>query len=264
MLHLILAALLFVRSSKDVDSSPLPEGHNVTQEDWITRVLQYMNTNPETLEELLTKDYVVLEGDIVVSSDRNSGENIWPTTEIPYVISPELEHRTAVILAAMAMVSERTCVTFHRRTSETNYLKFVTSEGCGSYVGFIGGEQQVFMGTRCILGNIVHEILHALGFHHEHTRMDRDKYVIVLQQNIMEGMERNFQKRDGQTFNLDYDATSILHYGSGFFSTNGLPTIISKVEVKNMGQREKMADSDVLKVRLLYSCDPPQPTLEET
>lgn len=54
-------------------------------------------------------------------------------------------------------------------------------------MGVIGGAQPVFVGPLCAMGNIVHEILHALGFHHEHTRKDRDQYVTVLSNNIMKG-----------------------------------------------------------------------------
>ncbi|KAK5900283.1 hypothetical protein CgunFtcFv8_025253 [Champsocephalus gunnari] len=254
MLHLILAALLLAQSAKDVASGPLREDSDATTEDWITRVLNYMESNPETLEELMTEDYAVTEGDIMLSSDRNAVDSVWPSTRIPFTISPESESRTWGILSAMAMVSRHTCVSFHRRTSETNYLTFVMSKGCASFVGCIGGEQPVFVGPQCTRGNIVHEILHALGFDHEHTRSDRDQYVTVLHRNIMEGKERNFQKAKGQTFGLEYNAASIMHYGGEFFSDNGLPTIVSKEEVMNMGQRKKMTDSDVQRVRLLYSC----------
>ncbi|XP_035524152.1 zinc metalloproteinase nas-4-like [Morone saxatilis] len=154
----------------------------------------------------------------------------------------------------MAMVSQHTCVSFHKRTSETNYLLFEPSNGCASYVGLISGEQPIFVAPQCIVGNIAHEILHALGFYHEHTRMDRDQYVTVLPQNIMTGMERNFKMQYGQTFDLHYDIGSIMHYGSGFFSANGLPTILSKSDMKDMGQRKKMTATDIEKVRRLYNC----------
>ncbi|XP_034088784.1 low choriolytic enzyme-like isoform X2 [Gymnodraco acuticeps] len=213
MLHLILAALILVQSSKDVTSSPLREADDATQDDWITKVLNYMESNPETLEELMTEDFAVMEGDIMLLNDRNAVESVWPSRAIPFTISPELESRKQVILSAMDMVSEHTCVSFHRRTSETNYLTFGTSKGCASYVGFIGGEQLVYVGSQCMMGNIVHEIMHALGFHHEHTRNDRDQYITVLHHNIMEGKERNFKKQNGETFGLDYNAASIMHYG---------------------------------------------------
>lgn len=51
----------------------------------------------------------------------------------------------------------------------------------------MGGEQSVFIGSVCAMGNIVHEVLHSLGFYHEHTRMDREEYVKINTENIMKG-----------------------------------------------------------------------------
>ncbi|XP_044030546.1 astacin-like metalloendopeptidase [Siniperca chuatsi] len=255
MLHLLLTALLIAESPKDVDSGPIREAKEGLQEDLFTKVLRNLESNSETLEELMSKNYAVLEGDMMLPSDRNAVSSTWPTLEIPYVISPELASRKNDILAAMAMVSEHTCVSFHNRTSETNYLLFKTSKGCASFVGFVGGEQPVFVGPLCRVGNIVHEILHALGFHHEHTRPDREQYITILPRNIMPGMERNFEMQHGKTYNLSYDISSIMHYGSGFFSANGQPTIIPNKNVKDMGQRVKMTKTDIARVRLLYSCD---------
>ena len=36
-------------------------------------------------------------------------------------------------------------------------------------------------------GKVVHELLHAMGLYHEHTRPDRDQYVDVLSENILDG-----------------------------------------------------------------------------
>ncbi|XP_075934319.1 zinc metalloproteinase nas-4 [Anarhichas minor] len=255
MLLLVLAALLVV---PHVACSPLRGEQEAAQEDPLIKVQRYMKSNPETLEELMMEKHAMLEGDMVLSSDRNAVGTSWPTTAIPYAISPELVGRTADILSAMAMVSEHTCVSFPKRSSESSYLHFIISRGCASFVGFGGGEQPLFIGPECIVGNMVHEILHALGFHHEHTRMDRDVYITVLFNNIMEGREKNFHKVPGTTFDLGYDVNSILHYGSRFFSANGDRTIVPNQYVQNMGQRVKMTEGDIQKVRRLYNCESPK------
>uniref|UniRef100_A0AAQ4RK95 Metalloendopeptidase n=1 Tax=Gasterosteus aculeatus aculeatus TaxID=481459 RepID=A0AAQ4RK95_GASAC len=255
MLGLLLAALRLLAVTH-VDSSPLPDDHRAPQEEWSAHEVHSMQADPETLEELTTTTALV-EGDMVLPSDRNAVTNIWPTTRVPYAISSQLAGRTADLLAAMAMVSEHTCLSFHKRTAEPDYLHFVIGNGCASYVGRMGGGQSVFVGPKCTVGNVAHEVLHALGFYHEHTRMDREEHVTVLTDNIMEGKEINFQKHWGNTLGLSYDVLSILHYGSDFFSANGLPTIVPLNSVADMGQREKMTPLDVRRVVLLYACGTP-------
>ena len=70
-----------------------------------------------------------------------------------------------------------------------NYRPFFR---CSSYVGRIGGHQTISVGNEdqsivCKRGNIIHEIAHALGFFHEHSRPDRDNYVDVLWDNVVSG-----------------------------------------------------------------------------
>ena len=78
----------------------------------------------------------------------------------------------------------------------------------------------------------VHELLHTLGFVHEHTRPDRDSFISVNTDNIQAGREGNFAKRmrgfsdffgkdTVNTRNTPYDIFSLLHYQSQDFSKNG-------------------------------------------
>ena len=66
----------------------------------------------------------------------------------------------------------------------------VSTYRCYSYLGMIGsgGEQDISIGRGCEYKAIVqHEILHALGRIHEQCRTDRDKYVRINEENIIEG-----------------------------------------------------------------------------
>ena len=77
----------------------------------------------------------------------------------------------------------------------------------------------------------VHELLHTLGFVHEHTRPDRDNFVEVNMDNIKPGKQGNFAKRKQgysdyfekgsvNSENSPYDVLSLLHYGPQDFSKN--------------------------------------------
>lgn len=61
------------------------------------------------------------------------------------------------------------------------------NSSCASYVGFQGGAQSLYFGRVCNVGNLCHELMHALGLHHEHTRPDRDQYVTIQWDNVVPG-----------------------------------------------------------------------------
>ena len=57
------------------------------------------------------------------------------------------------------------------------------------------GVQLVSLGAGCVQhGVVLHELLHTLGLWHEQSRLDRDRYVRILWENIRTGKEDNFAK----------------------------------------------------------------------
>jgi len=90
---------------------------------------------------------------------------------------------------AMAEIKGRTCIDFKQRESESDYVKILAGDGCSSYVGRLGGSQELSLANACEpVGVIIHELIHAIGFHHEHTREDRDSYIQIKWENVLPGM----------------------------------------------------------------------------
>lgn len=57
-------------------------------------------------------------------------------------------------------------------------------------MGRVGGGQELWLDddNGCVTSAVVkHELMHAIGFWHEHCRTDRDDYVIVHFDNIKSG-----------------------------------------------------------------------------
>ena len=73
------------------------------------------------------------------------------------------------------ITSSTPCVTFVPATSSSvNYILFISGSECNAKSwGMAGGEQRVQLSPTCFdLGMMTpaHEILHVLGFTHEHNR----------------------------------------------------------------------------------------------
>ncbi|KAM4712522.1 low choriolytic enzyme-like [Anableps anableps] len=160
------------------------------------------------------------------------------------------------ILLAMKDFEGKTCIRSVPYRGERAYLSVEPKYGCFSLLGRIGDKHVVFLQRfGCIdHGIIQHELLHALGFYHEHTHSDCDQYVKIHWENIKEYYLKNFRKMD--TDNLTpYDYSSVTQYGKTAFGTRGAETI-TPIPDPNVpiGQRRSMSDIDILRVNKLYKC----------
>ncbi len=180
----------------------------------------------------------LLLGKAVQSDAPRSGRaeapvpQLWASREIPYSIDPALP-RPERVKAAIELFHAATPIRFVPFSGQRDSLVFeVGSEHCYSYLGRIGGAQPVRLSEGCGSGEIVHELMHALGFVHEHSRTDRDLYVEILWDNIEPGYEEQFYvapERWMATYrDVPFDLQSTLLYRADTFARPGLQTLRAK------------------------------------
>ncbi|XP_043996838.1 hatching enzyme 1.2-like [Gambusia affinis] len=212
----------------------------------------------------------ILQGDVAVPKATSRNANLcslkgckWPKrgsyVRVPYYISTSYtQNERNVILRGLKSFELTTCIRFvPYRNNDRSYIHFESKEGCWSYIGRQKRGQFISLDKDSCLSHrtVQHEVLHALGFHHEQVRSDRDRYVLINPQNIKPGKENNFQKKVTNNLGIPYDFTSIMQYGKYAFSKNGLPTIVAKSDPNwNWGRATQMSVYDIARVNTLYKC----------
>ncbi|KAM7395654.1 hypothetical protein PAMA_007089 [Pampus argenteus] len=161
------------------------------------------------------------------------------------------------ILHAMEEFESKTCIRFIPRAAQRVYLSIEPRYGCFSLLGRIGDKQVLSLQRfGCIRHGIIqHELLHALGFYHEHTRSDRDEYIRVTWENVNQHFVYNFEKKDSNNLNTPYDYSSVMHYGRTAFGKLGSETLTPIPDPSvPIGQRGGLSDIDILRINRLYKC----------
>nr|XP_042904994.1 astacin-like metalloprotease toxin 5 [Parasteatoda tepidariorum] len=188
----------------------------------------------------------------------------WPNGVIPYYIHTDINDvKRSLINDAIAYYRRKTCIRFVPRTDEDHFLYIHNGTGCNSLVGrhtFYRQPQPVSLADGChYIGTILHELLHAIGFFHEHQRNDRDDYVEIHLENVDEGDKSNFIKVT-PTWGILYDKfdyKSIMVYESTAWSNNGEKTIVPLQEgivLKSASTKTKLAKSDIRRINKMYHC----------
>ncbi|KAG2459605.1 UVS2 protein, partial [Polypterus senegalus] len=220
------------------------------------------------------------EGDIAVSQRRSpiscfARSCLWPKSVdgfvyVPYNLSSQYNDiEKMAIETGMQDIANGTCIRFVPRSHESNYLNIQSKTGCWSFLGLNGGAQPMSLqAPGCTWSGVAaHELMHALGFVHEQSRIDRDRYITILWENILKddiekmaietGMQDiangtciRFVPRSHESNYLNIQSKTGYAY-----SEDGLPTILPKSNINvQIGQRFGPSPTDKLKINKLYKC----------
>ncbi len=174
------------------------------------------------------------EASFAIKSNRS---RLWPNSQVPYVIDSKTTSRNKLVLRNLInefnslLEANQVNLQLVPRTDERDYIHFAEKDlsfpmGGQSYIGRRGGAQALKLRTDNFNRTIVHhEIMHALGFKHEHQRSDRQ--VKLMYKNIEPSLRYNFAMYSAGASIGKYDVDSLLHYHSYAFSKNGEPTLLT-------------------------------------
>ena len=89
--------------------------------------------------------------------------------------------------------TNKNCIKFVERTNEANWVRIMDSDGCWSQVGRKKENGPQIISLEKSIGcvnkeTVTHQLLHSLGFIHEHQRPDRDDWIEVRYDNIKNGI----------------------------------------------------------------------------
>lgn len=233
-----------------------------------------------------TDGFLVFEGDIILDDVRDALEkgNIiinkykWPSHRIPYAYDPDCDPEGSgrswfrTIERAVKTINEQTNVELYRLEApgtEVDHIFFNQGAGDGRLHAIIGhrpgrGRHEVVLSGFFTVGKALHEIGHALGLWHEHTRSDRDEHIEVLWDNVRDESICVFKVwEDISLPHGPYDFASVMHYDA--FSANFAIDPEKPVmrprndQFEILGQRERLSEGDIAAINALYPADGQEP-----
>jgi len=163
---------------------------------------------------------------------RTRPVELWESGAIPYHIDEQLKNPERV-QKTLQLFTEKTPIRFVPFNGQPNAIVFAPGDkNCRSYLGKIGGHQPIYLDEKCGVPEIAHELMHALGFIHEQSRPDRDRFVKINWDHIDPEHASQFEiapeevSRLSQSRPFDYKST-MLYDSTMFAKTPGQITIES-------------------------------------
>jgi len=187
----------------------------------------------------------------------------WENGMIPVEIAPSVysSGSCSIVKDALEYMNATTGLVFYPRKAEKDYISIIVlkgDQGGSSPVGKQGGIQLVNLFTgNFTMYTVCHELMHAAGVFHEQCRKDRDNFISINMDNIIDDQKHNFQIEDNGTSHGAFDFCSIMQYSSYI---NSMAIDISKPVITCkpsgcpacMGKRTGLTDLDKKGLDLFY------------
>ncbi len=244
-------------------SSTAPAKHKETAEEFNT---------PSPVVEFVVRDGLAIAfGDIILGTpDEETIKQgtyelprplYWDKPEIPFALNDDVPKPEEVRRALRHIEKKKTGLKFVPYETQADALIFQGgAEHCESTLGRLGGLQPIRLSKGCGWSEIVHEVLHALGFIHEQSRSDRDPFVQVVWPNIEEKYWPQFQKLseelNGPARDRPFDYRSVMMYERDLFAkADGLLTIKTLTPQDINPSRAGLSDEDAIRIKQLFRLD---------
>ncbi len=273
--------LLGVIACKDENPEENPAKPKLTAKELIGAEQAYPNEKKEVVEVTVKGAKLTCEkvngkyfyqGDILLdvvnktpkAIQHRAGIDIpymrWKNNVFIYKIDPDFPKKERITEAFKLF--KNTNIVFKERTNEENYalFKYIPNAGCYSWIGMTNeGAQEIVIDNWGEAGTVAHEICHALGILHEQMRPDRDKYIKIHYDNIIDSMEDNFKTAPAEWNPValgEFDFGSVMLYNSFGWYDVALDIdkpIMSKLDNTTFkAQRVKLSKGDEEIINYLY------------
>lgn len=157
---------------------------------------------------------------------------------------------------AMAAIAKSSSVRFRPRVSETDYVTVRPGGSPQSVIGCAGGEQSLYLQPSSPPRDYLHELCHLVGLCHEHTRPDRDQYLVVRPENLRDAALAPILMAEEPRLDVrPYDFASIMHYPTDAFAKPGTLTLEPKVQLPDgvvPGRSSALSAGDVAALKQIY------------
>ena len=194
----------------------------------------------------------------------------WDDGVVTYKFDPGFpEGSKGIVDRAMQDYRDNTAITFKllgNNETATAYVVFKVTGGNLSAVGCQRREQAIELANTPQVGATIHEIGHALGLLHEHSRPDRNQFITVHFDLVKPEWQNQFREINSfRTKTLGkYDFQSIMHYPpkSSFgvqadaltmTKTDGTPLDPS---VGDLGENGHLSNKDIGSLAIMYGSKP--------